>query len=77
MKHWGNPKWWGSYCFPIWPWTTKDLDYDPRHLPVIPIKVGWHPAHWSQPYPSDYWYVTSRDMLWSFFRKYGFVQEHV
>lgn len=54
-----------------------NLSVNPRHLPAIPIHVGFEMAHESQPYPSSYWWVCSREMLWSCFEKWGFVKERI
>lgn len=43
-------------------------------VPAIPTKVGFHFAHSSQMYPSGYWYVSNRNLLWTFFQKFGFIQ---
>lgn len=53
-------------------------NYPPNYpVPAIPIRVGWEPGHPTQMFPSAYWWVTSKDMLWSFFKEWGFVREHV
>lgn len=46
-------------------------------MPAIPTTVGYMPeGEWStQPYPSAYWYVCSRELLWTFFQKFGFIWE--
>lgn len=44
-------------------------------VPAIPIRVGYMPAHPSQPYPSAYWYICSDNMLWSCFERFGLVIE--
>jgi len=50
--------------------------YTPNYpVPAIPTKVGFMPAHHTQPYPSAYWYVCSTDLLWSFFNLYGMMVE--
>lgn len=49
----------------------------PPHYPVpaIPIKVGFMPWSWQQEYPSGYWYVASRHMLWTIFQRWGLIIE--
>lgn len=47
-----------------------DIPYDPRKLPAIPVKTGFHRAHPSQPFPSDYIYVSSERMLITYWRKW-------
>lgn len=46
-------------------------------VPAIPTTVGYMPeGEWStQPYPSAYWYVCNKELLWTFFQKFGFVWE--
>lgn len=46
------------------------LPYNPRHLPVVPIRVGFQPADPRQPYPSDYIYIASDKLLWTCWRKF-------
>jgi len=55
------------------PALQSHIKYNPRHLPVIPIKVGWQPASKYQWFPSAYWYVANRELLWSCFEKFGLV----
>lgn len=47
------------------------------NLPAIPIKVGYMPWSWHQDYPSSYWYIASRHMLWTCFRRWGLIVERV
>lgn len=46
-------------------------------VPAIPIKVGFMPWSWQQEYPSGYWYVASRHMLWTMFQRWGLIIERV
>jgi len=53
--------------------SALDRAYNPRHVPVIPTRVGFVPASCMQVYPSAYWYVANREMLWSLFDKFGLI----
>lgn len=51
---------------------------EPPHYPVpaIPVRVGYQPACYiQQEYPSAYWWIASRTLLWSCFEKHGLVIE--
>lgn len=46
-------------------------------VPAIPIKVGYMPWSWKQDFPSAYWYIANRFLLWTCFKRWGFTQERI
>jgi len=62
-----------DYCH----WYQQGYGKPHFNLPTIPIKVGYMPWSFKQDYPSEYWYISSRNMLWTIFRRWGFIVERV
>lgn len=45
------------------------------NLPAIPVKVGWQPSGIGEMAGVPYLYVSSKDMLWTFWKDFGLVIE--